>query len=508
MTRPKLDIEESRVSEGYEELRADVGEPVPLGLLVEWTGARLMGPTEALREPVRGLALDSRALLPGDLFIALPGERADGHNFLPDVADRAQAALVSRPDTGPAMTQLVVEDVPAALLQIGAGFRSRFPDLVALGVTGSVGKTTTKDYLGAVLSLFGPTVASPGNLNTTYGVPLTLSGLRPDTAWAVLEMGMQWAGEIGAMTRAARPQIGLVTAIGAAHLEFFDDVRGIALAKAELIEGLPAEGVAILPSDSVYLGLLREHAPCPVVTFGASGADCRAENVIKKGFGSRFEVVWNPPSSGVGRLFYEPPNPRRDVEVVPPEGFRFEVELSLPGPGHVKSALRAATAALVLKVPPEVVARGLKEARITPMRGEVVRRGGLTILSDTYNANPESVACALETLSDFDGRKIVVLGDMLELGKDAARFHEEAGAAAAEAISDKTEAVLIAVGRFAQDVLRGAKAHGVREAHAAEDRREAARLLAEILRPGDVLLVKASRAMRLDLLLDELEEPT
>jgi len=470
------------VKEDYGQLRADVGDPLPLGRLLEWADARLLGPTaEVLDEPVRGLAIDSRALADGDLFVALPGERADGHLFLADVADEALAALVSTPDPDLPLAQLVVESVPQALLAIADGFRRRFPALTVIGITGSVGKTTTKDYLGAVLSAFAPTVVSPGNMNTVYGVPLTLARLRGETVLAVVEMGMQWAGEIASLAQVARPGIGVVTAVGPAHLEFFTDVQAIALAKAELLLQLPPDGAAVLPRECEYFPLLAERTPCPVVTFGLENGDIRAEGIRPHGRGSRFEAVWNPPY-GLGG-----------------EPARFTVELPTPGVHHVLSALRAAAVALILGVPAELITEKLAGAKITPLRGEVYQRGGLTILADTYNANPLSMSAALETLTTLTGRRVAVLGDMLELGPTAPRLHESVGAEAAE----RGVEVLVAVGAFAGDIARGALKNGLAETYTAADRHEAIKILKRVLRTGDVLLVKASRALRLDLLLDE-----
>jgi UDP-N-acetylmuramoyl-tripeptide--D-alanyl-D-alanine ligase len=473
-----------RVHEGYEQLRADLGEPVPLGRLAEWAGARLLGPRGAREELVRGLAIDSRAVKEGDLFVALPGEYADGHDFLPDVAPKALAALVSRPEEDPALTRLEVESVPKALLRMGGEFRRRYPELVVVGVTGSVGKTTTKDYLGAILTRFAPTVVSPGNLNTVYGVPLTLAQLSRSVRLAVVEMGMQWSGEIASLVEAARPKMGIITAVGSAHLEFFKDVRGIALAKAELLAGLPGDGAAVLPLECEHFTTLTEHAPCPVVTFGLHEGDCHAEGIVQHDGGSTFVTVWNPPAE------------------VPSEAARFEVGLTNPGKHHVLSAVRAAAAALILSVPPETVAKALADAQTTPLRGEVYRRGGVTILADSYNANPLSMSAALETLTSLAGRPVAVLGDMLELGPTAPQLHYSVGAEAAE----RGVAVLIAVGEYAGEIARGARDSGLEELYEAADRHGALEILRRVLRRGDVLLVKASRALRLDILLSEIEK--
>ena len=469
----------------FEQYRASVGEPVSLGRLLEWTRGRFLGPTSLLEEPVRGLAIDSRALADGDLFAALPGEHVDGHDFLAEVASTAQAALVSRPDPNPALAQIVVEDVPRALLRIAKKIRRRFPALTVIGITGSVGKTTTKDYLGAILTRFAPTVVSPGNMNTVYGVPLTLARLRRSDRLAVVEMGMQWAGEIASLVEAARPRMGIVTAVGPAHLEFFSSVEEIARAKAELLEGLPTDGTALLPLESDYYGFLAAHAPCPVVTFGLNEGDCRAEGVVHGREGSRFELVWTPPGGTAS------------------EAARFEIGLRIPGNHHVLSALRAAAAGLILGVKPEMIVNALADAQTTPLRGEVCRRGDVTVLDDSYNANPLSMSAALETLVELPGRPVAVLGDMLDLGPTAPQLHYDLGKEAAE----RGIALLIAVGEYAGEIVRGARDHGLTSIYEAADRHGALEILHGVLQPDDVLLVKASRALRLDLLIEGITKP-
>ncbi len=468
------------MSRDWGHLRADVGLPVTLGELADWAGAELADNAREL--PVGGLAGDSRAVAEGDLFIALTGSRVDGHDYLDRVVGRAAAALVSRPRRDLELIQLVVEDVRRALLAVGAGFRDRRPDLRVIGVTGSVGKTSTKDYLGRIMLDHAPTLVTTGNLNTEIGVPLTLARLTDEHRFAVLEMGMQWSGEIASLARSARPEIGVITAVGPAHLEFFSSVRQIARAKAELLETLPSDGFAVLPVGE-YLDYLRAFAPCPVITFGLTEGHCRAEGLRPLHRGSSFELVWEPPPS----LGFKP--------------LRRTVELPRPGAHQVLSALRTAATALIAGVPSQRVVDGLSDAELTPQRGDVVKKGSLTILADSYNANPMSMEAALRTLAGLPAeRRLVVLGDMLELGPAAPELHREIGRLAARLGMN----VLIGVGGFAEELAAGARDSGMSRVYAVQTPEEAAELLNELLRPGDALLAKASNALRLDQLTDHL----
>lgn len=468
-------------------LRADLGSPLTLGGLADWAGASFAADAaeELRRSVVGGLAADSRVVESGDVFCALTGSRVDGHDFLDRLPAGTAAALVSRPRALSGLTQLVVDDVRRALLRIAAGFRDRFPELRVVGITGSVGKTSTKDYLGRIMADYAPSLVTAGNLNTEVGVPLTLARLTPEHRFAVLELGMQWAGEIQELARASRPQIGVVTAVGPSHLEFFDSVRGIARAKAELLEELPSTGFAVLPVENEHYEFLRGFARCRVITFGLERGDCRAEELHETPEGLRFELVWEPPAE---------------------LGFvkaRARIDLPRPGYHQALSALRAAAAALLCGVPLERAARSLNAARLTPQRGDVVNHGSLVVLQDAYNANPLSMEAALRTLAALPGRRrVAVLGDMLELGPAAEELHHEVGALVARLGID----VLVAVGGLAAETAAGAREAGMSRVYRARDRAEARERLLEVLRPGDVLLAKASNALELDRLLEELPE--
>ena len=475
------------MSHDLSRLRADLGSPLTLGELVEWAAAGLNDAADEGLFPrrIKGLAADSRVVGDGDVFFALPGSRVDGHDYLDSLPGETAAAVVEKPRPLPGLVQLVVDDVRAALLRTAAGFRERFPELRAIGVTGSVGKTSTKDYLGRIMSDFAPSLVTAGNLNTEVGVPLTLARLTEEHRFAVLEMGMQWAGEIRDLARASRPHIGIVTAVGPSHLEFFDSVRQIARAKAELLEELPPDGFAVLSAEDEHFEFLRGFAPCRVVTFGLERGDCRAAGLHQTPEGLRFDLIWEPPSElGLGKA-------------------RARIDLPRPGRHQALSALRAAAAALLSDVSLERVARSLGAAELTPQRGDVVNHGSLVVLQDAYNANPMSMEAALRTLASLPGqRRIAVLGDMLELGPAAGELHHQVGLLTGRLGID----VLIAVGGFAEDLADGAREAGMSKVFQTPDRQAALERLIEVLRPGDLLLAKASNAVELDRILEELPE--
>jgi len=469
----------------FDHLRSSLGRPRKLGELAAMTTGRLLhGDKSSAETVVGGLASDSRAVQSGDLFCALVGERVDGHHYLKTVAENgAVAVLVSKETENYPLPQLLVDDVRVAMLTLASGFRDSFPTVEVIGITGSVGKTTTRDYLAAILSEIAPTLSSAANLNTEVGVPLTLARLTEEHRFAVVEMGMQWAGEITALAKAARPRVGIVTIVGAAHLEFFDDVTGIARAKAELIAELPKDGLAILPAESEYLSILKEPARCSVVAFGLVEGDCRAVEVETTPTGSRFTVLWKPPAG------------------VDSEATSFSVELTTTGQHQPIAALPAITAALLLGATPEQIQTGLRQAKLTAGRGEIIHKGKLTIIDDAYNANPLSMNVALETLAGFDGRrKIAVLGDMLELGETAPELHREVGRKVAELGID----LLLAVGEYKLELNEGAFVDGMNEVYSAEDTAAALRFLLKNLRAGDIVLLKASNALGLSDLVDKL----
>jgi len=453
--------------------------------LVAATGGTLL--RDAGR-PIRGGAVDSRAVELGNLFVALPGEQTDGHRFL-DAAVSAGAAalLVSSPldaATLEALGRVTVVRVPDALLglqAIGAAWRARFDPLV-VGITGSLAKTSTKDATAAVLAAALPTLKSEGNANNEIGLPLTLLRLGPQHRAAVLEMGMYVGGEIATLARLGRPEIGVVTAVAPVHQERAGSLAAIEDAKAELVEALPPDGTAVLNADDARVRTFGSRTRASVIRYGfAADADVTAERVMGRGAaGMTFEVVARAP--------------RRT---------RFAAEIAALGRHSVQNALAAAAVGLLAGLPDEAIVAGLAThwAAASAHRGAIVDAPGLTILDDTYNASPPAVFAALEVLVSLPGRPVAVLGEMLELGDAHAASHSRVGEAAGRLVAE-----LIVVGQGAAGIAEGAVAAGLAAAHVhrVPDRAAAIEILPTVLRPGDVVLVKASRGAGLEAIVDAL----
>jgi UDP-N-acetylmuramoyl-tripeptide--D-alanyl-D-alanine ligase len=418
-----------------------------------------------------GVTTDTRSLQRRQLFVALKGERHDGHEWVREaLAAGAAGVVISRSVNGlRELPTVLVRDTLEAYGQLAAHHRAQLGVRV-VGVTGSSGKTTTKNAVGAVLARVGPTRTAPGTENNEIGVPRFLLSLEEGDRFAVVEMAMRGPGEIGYLARLARPQIGVITNIGEAHVGRLGGRERLAQAKAELLAELPTDGVAVLNADDFFFGLLSEMAPCPIISFGLGAeADVTALEVRPDGLqGMRFTLQ------------------REDGAI--------EVALRLPGRHNVANALAAAAVGLAVGATLEQTREGLEVAAAEQMRGQVLQtNGSVTILNDAYNANPDSMAAALAVLSGAQGRKLAVLGDMLELGERADGAHRQLGIAAAEAGVER----LVAVGKLAALAAQTAGAQGVR-ADAVESVEEAVALLRPELRAGDTVLVKASRALALE----------
>ncbi|HEU0198274.1 MAG TPA: UDP-N-acetylmuramoyl-tripeptide--D-alanyl-D-alanine ligase [Nevskiaceae bacterium] len=372
--------------------------------LARRTGGRLRG----LDAGFARVVTDTRQLQAGDLFVALVGERFDGHDFIAQArAAGAVGVLVSRPSED-AAPQVLVNDTLAALQRFASAWRDDF-HLPVVGITGSAGKTTTRHLATRVFSEFGSVLATVGNLNNHIGVPLTLCRLRAEHRAAVIEMGASHQREIALLAGIAKPDIGIVTLAGDAHLEGFGSRDGVAHGKGEMFTALGGRGTAVINADDHYAPLWREMAGSSrVLSFGLDRpADVTARGVELADAGSRFELVC--------------------------EAGCVAVDLHLPGRHNVRNALAAAAAGLAAGLPPAAVARRLGEARVVQGRGVwSVGRGGAHISDDSYNANPTSVRAALETLARRSGTRIAVLGDMAELGTAEEALHEQVGRDAQE----------------------------------------------------------------------------
>jgi UDP-N-acetylmuramoyl-tripeptide--D-alanyl-D-alanine ligase len=433
---------------------------------------------------VLGAAVDSREVVPGNLFVALPGERTDGHAFVADaVARGASAILVARAPDGidlssSGVSVIQVPDTLRAFHAIAAAWRARFDPLV-VGVTGSIAKTSTKEAIATVLAGDLVTLKNEGNQNNEIGLPLTVMRLRPDHQAAVLEMGMYVGGEIADLARIGRPEIGVVTAVQPVHLSRIGTIEAVEKAKGELVEALPADGVAVLNADDERVRRMAERTEARVVTYGfAADAAVRAEEVESAGAdGMRFSLV--------------------------AEGWRRPVAIPTLGRLAVHNALAAAAVGLASGIAPERVAAALARGWSAPHRGALLDAGGVTIVDDSYNASPGSVLAALDLLAGMPGRRVAVLGEMLELGDGSEAGHERVGVAAAGVVE-----LLVVVGGGAAGIARGARDARLATERIVEvgDRAEALAALGARLQPGDVVLVKASRGIELDLLVDDLVE--
>ena len=447
--------------------------PATIQQIASWTGGRL--PQNAGRL-VRRVVTDSRGVQPGDLFVALRGERFDGHDFLPAVAGQGAVACLVEPGRGERPLGLASVEVPDtldALQRLASEWRQTLSARV-VGVTGSSGKTSTKDFTYAILSQRLKGWCTRGNLNNHIGVPLTLLEGSMEDAFAVVEMGMNHAGEIAPLAAMARPEVGIITNIGVAHIEHLGSREAIAREKGALLAALPAGGTAVLPAGDDFLGILEQLASGRVLTAGLGCGDVQAVDVCPVQGGSRFALLY--------------------------EGVRVEVELGVAGLHMVRNAALAAAAALALDLPLEVAAEGLRGIQLTKGRMEKRLVRGVEFLDDTYNANPDSMKAAIATLAQWpaSGRRIAVLGRMGELGSYARTGHQEVGRTAGAGID-----WLLTVGAEADWIAQAAIEEGCPEVAHFEDTSAAARALGEALREGDVVLVKGSRSARMERVIEE-----
>lgn len=369
-----------------------------------------------------GLSTDTRSIPRGALFVALRGEHFDGHDYLEAaLAGGAVAALVETP-CAVKLTQLICADTRVALGALARAWRQQHAPIV-IGVTGSNGKTTVKEMVRSIASMKGETLATSGNLNNDIGVPLTLNRLRVSHRYAVIEMGANHAGEIRGLAQLALPSIGVVTQCAPAHLEGFGSIEGVAHAKGELIQQLPADGVAIINADDAFALLWREFAaPRRVIEFRwmpkVADADGRAQRAVRV---ERVEVSATGGAEGT------------DVRLSLPDGTLIDLTLQLLGTHNAINAAAAAAACWAAGIDSQAIADGL--ARVRPVPGRMQAkpgRQGLRLIDDTYNANPASVRAAMEVLANVNGERWVVLGDMAELGPDARQLHAAAGAVVKE----------------------------------------------------------------------------
>jgi UDP-N-acetylmuramoyl-tripeptide--D-alanyl-D-alanine ligase len=442
-------------------------------------------PSPSAKRRIRAISTDSRSIRRGDLFVALQGDRFDGHQFVPTVLAKGAAGAIvhdgyrwerKKPRSTPQEPFLFgVADPLFAYQQLATHHRSRFA-IPVVAVTGSNGKTTTKDMVGSVLAQRWRTLKTEGNYNNRIGVPHTLFRLTARHQAAVIEMGVDHRGQTSRLCEIVRPTLGLITNIGPDHLEFFGGMEGSAQAKAELLDMLPPAGTAVLNADDPYFDYLAARARCRVVSFGLfERAHVRAVNVVSDARqGTTFGLLL--------------PGKSRPTPVV----------IKVPGTHNVINALAAAAVGFSLDLTGVMIAQGLAKFRPAAMRSQVMTHHGVQIINDCYNANPASMQVALQLLGEWTParERIAVLGDMLELGREATQMHRDVGRLAAGLPISR----LIVCGELGREIAAGARQGGMSQHAIVEvaDATSAADLLKKSVRRGDVILVKASRGMRME----------
>jgi UDP-N-acetylmuramoyl-tripeptide--D-alanyl-D-alanine ligase len=427
---------------------------------------------------VRGYSIDSRTIQPGELFFAVKGEKMDGHNFVEQALSKGAIAAVICKDQRsryPAKSPLIsVDDTLIALQMLAAAVR-RIWAKPLVGVTGSAGKTTTKDAIAHVLATKFRVLKSEGNFNNHFGLPLMLLKIEPEHDIAIIEMGMSHAGEIAALAKIAQPEIGVVTNVAPVHLEYFKSIADIARAKYELIQSLPASGTAVLNADDEYVSQFGRDFRGKVITYGFSvTADVRAENFKPKGvLGSNFDVVV--------------------------DGHREKATLPLMGAHNINNALAAISVAIERGLTLSEAVAALATLVPADKRGQVVRVGNITVINDCYNSNPKALDAMVDALATTPAaRRIVVAGEMLELGPSADEMHRQSG----RNIAEKKIDILLGVRGLAQGMIEAAKGSGIRAEYVATPE-GAGEWLAREARDGDVVLLKASRGVKLERALEK-----
>jgi UDP-N-acetylmuramoyl-tripeptide--D-alanyl-D-alanine ligase len=448
-------------------------------------GELISGPEDPV---IEGLSTDSREIKKGDLFLALKGPNYDGHDFVKQALDKGAAGIVVQKDYGSKILKdgnrslVTVTDTLHALGDLAGWWRHQQRVRVA-AITGSAGKTTTKEMTAGILRIGASTLKNEGNFNNLVGLPLTLLMLKKDHRKAVLEMGMNRPGEIARLTEIADPDIGLITNVGRAHLEGVGDIRGVARAKVELLEEIASDSHVLLNGDDELLMEVSKPFKKTVSTYGlGSGNDMKAENITSLGReGSSFEIQH--------------------------EGSSFTIRLKVPGIQNVRNALAASAIALRMETPVDQIVQGLKDfsgikGRFMPTR----LPGGAMLVDDTYNSNPYSLKAALNALKDLkakEGRVLVGLGEMMELGHETASAHLEAG----ELVAEMDAYFFAAMGEHAEEMIRGAVDKGFPQKRAVlvETHREMAQALRDMMDAGDLILLKGSRRAGLEKVVENLK---
>ncbi|MBQ4403016.1 MAG: UDP-N-acetylmuramoyl-tripeptide--D-alanyl-D-alanine ligase [Selenomonadaceae bacterium] len=449
-------------------------DKLSLAEIVSVTGAETNSNAEIFFEDV---STDSRKIKSGELFVALKGENCNGESFAKDALKKgATAVLVSKTAKRiPDGVVLKVDDTLIAYRQIAGAWRNRF-DIPVVAVTGSNGKTTTKDLTAAALNGLGNVQKTSGNFNNEVGVPMTLLELREKHNAAVVEIGMRGLGQIESLVQVVKPTIGIVTNVSNAHIELLGSIENIAKAKGELVAAIKTGGTIILNADNPHTAAMKNLAGAGVnvVTYGMeNSADVTAKDILIGSVATEFTLTYR--------------------------GEDFDFEIPMLGRHNVSNALAAIAAGLTVGLSVEEIQRGVSTLTTTKMRFEVIRRDGLTIVNDAYNASPASMRVAIKTTSEiYSGRLIAVLGDMLELGEISEAVHKEIGA---ELVENKFD-VLITLGELGKFIAAGAREAGLENVYTFDTHEDAAKKILELVRDGDTILFKASHVMHMEKIIE------
>lgn len=449
-------------------------EKLSLAEVAQVTGAEKNSDAEIYFD---GVSTDSRKITTNMLFVALKGENFNGESFAKDaLKNGATAVLVSKTAKRvPEGVVLKVDDTLTAYSQIAGAWRNRF-DIPIIAVTGSNGKTTTKDLTAAALTGLGNVNKTSGNFNNEVGVPMTLLELNDKHKAAVVEIGMRGLGQIESLAEVVKPTIGIVTNVSETHFELLGSIENIARAKGELVEAIQTGGTIILNADNRHTAAMKKLAGAGVnvVTYSLEGgADLVAKNILIGSVATEFTLSYG--------------------------GKDYDFEIPMIGRHNVSNALAAIAAGLTVGLSVEEIQRGISTLTTTKMRFEVIRRDGLTIVNDAYNASPASMRVAIKTMSEvYGGRLIAVLGDMLELGDISERVHKEIGA---ELVENKFD-TLITLGELGKFIAAGAREAGLENVYTFDTHEAAAKKILELVRVGDTILFKASHVMHMEKIIE------
>lgn len=447
-------------------------KPITLNFVLQSVGGSFSGDPSLLKKTIRALSIDSRSIGPGELFVPIVGERFDGHDFLDEAYQKGALAALSNRMADTRLPLILVEDTTRAFQRLAQAYRDCFPGVPFVGVTGSVGKTTTKELIYSVLSTRYLTLKNKGNLNNQTGVPLTLFALEDTHEAAVIEMGMNHFGEIDALARIVKPDICVLTNIGDCHIEFLGSREGILKAKSEMFAYMNPEGHILVNGDDTLLYPLKRRYE-RVLTYGIDPKnDIWASDIQDLGLmGSQFTAHF--------------------------EGRTLSLFVPAPGLYMIRNALCALATGRLLGVDAESIRQGLRAFVSTAGRMHILRARTLTVLNDAYNANPTSMAASIDVATAVEGRSVLILGDMFELGKEEHLYHYETGSYAVQ----KGAALILCVGKLSHSIFAGVQDAGGAALHF-EGLAALREALPDLLLPGDTVLVKASNSMKLGSVVD------